>query len=358
MEQKQDNTEPNPQTDADQPLAEDAAGPLPDTDKQKKDCDHGKPQHGTGAVIVFLLAMSLVFLTVATLFAGYWKYFELASHFRFQIFLAHLPIVIFLSILRLPKTQLVTICSAAIHAVPLCMLYWPSFPPEAGEQRIKVLCANVLANNHEDSSRFDRLIEELDPDIIGVIEYSYPWRAKLEYLHGKYPHCLQRSAASGFGIALFSRIPIDDLYIKYLDAPWGKVPSIHGTLTIDGKPIHLALVHTLSPLERDRFESRNIQFEELTEHLSKVNHPVLMMGDLNCTTWSPYLRKMIHDLDLNDTRQGRGYQGSWPAPLWPLLIPIDHVLVSDGIVVTKRRLESYIGSDHYPVYFEFGVAAD
>ena len=316
------------------------------------------PSHWTTwKSILFFLSLSLVGLTVATLFAGSWKYFELASHFRLQIFVVHLPIVLLLLRARMPITTLFLICSSCVHAVPLCQLYLPSTQPAIGEQKIKVLCANVLANNHENSSAFVELVDQLDPDIVGVIEYSYSWRPKLEHLHEKYPYCEQRSAASGFGIALFSRVPINDMYIKYLDAPWGHVPSVHGTLRVDGQPVHIALVHTLSPLEEGRFESRNKQFEELTEHLSTIDHPILMMGDMNCTTWSPYLRKMIHDLKLHDTRQGRGYQGSWPANVSPLLIPIDHVLVSDGIVVTERRLESFIGSDHYPVYFEFGVEA-
>lgn len=324
--------------------------------------DKPAAQHVVGAwkslckkTLVFASIM-LALLTVFTLFAGFWKYAELASHFRFQVFVVHLPVIVLALTAKLPKTTILLIVSSLVHAIPLCLLYVPASQPQADQTRIKVLCANVLATNYTDTSRFETLIQRLDPDIVGVVELSIPWEEKLEYLKEEYPYFKHRSAFNGFGIGLYSRYPIEDLEkIVWLDAPWGKVPSLHGTLVVDGQPVHIALVHALSPLEEGRFELRNQQFEQLKKYLAPIEHPILMMGDLNCTTWSPYLRDLIDHLDLNDTRQGRGYQGSWPAVFPPLLIPIDHVLVSDSIVVTERRLESFIGSDHYPVYFEFGV---
>lgn len=39
-----------------------------------------------------------------------------------------------------------------------------------------------------------------------------------------------------------------------------------------------------------------------------------------------------------------------------MLIPIDHCLVSNDIIILDRRIGSNVGSDHYPIYIELGLS--
>ena len=39
----------------------------------------------------------------------------------------------------------------------------------------------------------------------------------------------------------------------------------------------------------------------------------MLMGDMNCTSWSPYFQDMLTVSGLRDSRRGFGVEGSWPA---------------------------------------------
>jgi endonuclease/exonuclease/phosphatase (EEP) superfamily protein YafD len=73
------------------------------------------------------------------------------------------------------------------------------------------------------------------------------------------------------------------------------------------------------------------------------------VGDLNTTPWGHAFRALVLDSGLRDSSRGFGFQWSWPASFWPLGIPIDHALVSDGVNVLDRRMGPSIGSDHLPL---------
>jgi endonuclease/exonuclease/phosphatase (EEP) superfamily protein YafD len=76
----------------------------------------------------------------------------------------------------------------------------------------------------------------------------------------------------------------------------------------------------------------------------------LVLGDCNATRWCASFAAMQAAAGLQDTSDGMGWQGTWPAllPGW-FRVPIDQVLVSAGIGVRDRRLGGDIGSDHLPV---------
>jgi endonuclease/exonuclease/phosphatase (EEP) superfamily protein YafD len=82
---------------------------------------------------------------------------------------------------------------------------------------------------------------------------------------------------------------------------------------------------------------------------------LILAGDFNVTGWSYWFQNMRDTMKLRDTRQGFGIQPSWPVQLPILLIPIDHVLVSEQFIVLNRRTGKNVGSDHYPVYVELAV---
>jgi endonuclease/exonuclease/phosphatase (EEP) superfamily protein YafD len=82
---------------------------------------------------------------------------------------------------------------------------------------------------------------------------------------------------------------------------------------------------------------------------------VIVLGDLNTTSWSPYFRDLLADSGLADTRRGFGVLGSWPDLPSPLRIPIDHCLVSDKVAVHDRRIGPPVGSDHRGVIVDLTV---
>lgn len=121
-----------------------------------------------------------------------------------------------------------------------------------------------------------------------------------------------------------------------------------------GKPLTLVVTHPLPPLAG--FVVRNLQLAHIAKARQEWGPDVIVSGDLNISSWSPYFQDLVRESGLRDSQLGFGVQPSWPAGLLPVMrIPIDHVLVSENFVVLKRELGPDIGSDHLPVYVELGL---
>ncbi len=95
--------------------------------------------------------------------------------------------------------------------------------------------------------------------------------------------------------------------------------------------------------------------KEIARYIAAHPGPALVLGDFNITSWSPHFQETLRLGRLKDSRQGFGLQPTWPVDKPWFLVPIDHVLVTDGIAVHRCWRGPYIGSDHYPILMEFSL---
>lgn len=105
----------------------------------------------------------------------------------------------------------------------------------------------------------------------------------------------------------------------------------------------------------ENWHLRNEQLEEIAEFVRDKPGHVVVLGDLNVTPWSKSFQKFTESANLRDSRRGFGVNATWPAWLGGLGIPIDHCLVSEGIVVRNVETGESVGSDHRPLIAEFFV---
>jgi endonuclease/exonuclease/phosphatase (EEP) superfamily protein YafD len=75
----------------------------------------------------------------------------------------------------------------------------------------------------------------------------------------------------------------------------------------------------------------------------------VLLGDLNCTPWSPAFDRLLAAARLRDSGRGRGLHPTWFSAVPFVGLPIDHVLVGPGVGVRGRHVGPDIGSDHRPV---------
>jgi endonuclease/exonuclease/phosphatase (EEP) superfamily protein YafD len=82
--------------------------------------------------------------------------------------------------------------------------------------------------------------------------------------------------------------------------------------------------------------------------MADAPRPLVVMGDLNASLWSPTYREMLRRSGLQDARRGFGplHTQSRFGFHFLLGIPIDHCLVSDRIEVRLLRTGPALGSDH------------
>ena len=308
----------------------------------------------------YLAWAALAATGVGTLSAGLahrgWPY-ELACHFRLQYaLLAGVSVVLFGGAHAWPPATL-ALGVALVNMRALGLRWVPGLgrrrtPPPSGRTS-RVLVSNVWCLN-QSSARLERLIHQAAPDVIVLVEMTPRWRAALRHQEATYPFIKVVTRPGGFGIACFSRIPMESAEVVRI----GRVglPSLVMRLRLDGRPLMLVATHPSSPLKFRRWQRRDQQLDAVARFAGQQSGPLLLMGDLNTTPWSPSFQQLLRLSKLRDSRVGYGVQASWP--VWgPLLrIPIDHCLVSSGIVVHQRRRGPAIGSDHFPILVEFSVA--
>ena len=197
------------------------------------------------------------------------------------------------------------------------------------------------------------LIRALQPDFMVLQEVNGAWAEQLGKLQGDYAFSCTRPREDNFGIAMFSRVRFEHAEIRYIGE--ADVPSIVARFVLGGRPLTVIATHPLPPSSRAYAADRNEQLRSLGTLAASLPDETMILGDLNTTSWSPFFRDLIRKTGLRDSRKGHGIQATWPAALPILSVPIDHCLVSEGIIVHNRWVGRDVGSDHYPVVVEFSI---
>jgi endonuclease/exonuclease/phosphatase (EEP) superfamily protein YafD len=197
------------------------------------------------------------------------------------------------------------------------------------------------------------LIGTTDPDFLLLIEINQNWLNELKPSLEGFPYSAKSIQEDNYGIALFSRIPIEEWEIHQF-GDTGR-PTVVARLNLGQDNLTVIGTHPPPPLDKSDSEHRNHQFADLARFVASLDGPVLLLGDLNTTSWSPYFQKLLARTGLRDSRLGFGIQPSWPSGYPIFRVPIDHALVSSEIKVQNRKLGPEIGSDHLPVVLDFSI---
>ncbi|HIF33546.1 MAG TPA: hypothetical protein EYQ75_18240 [Planctomycetaceae bacterium] len=295
----------------------------------------------------FWVCLSLL-TSSATLFAlaaRWWWPFELLAHFRAQYVLLLAPLAIGLLVAkRYPVAVLTGGC--LIWNLTLVVPAFLDSPVDVGRSvELRLMSSNVLTSNR-DYERFLQTVREENPDVLLVMEVDHRWSQALEELRAEYPFGSSVPRSDNFGIALFSKSPVEEFRVQYIGS--AGAPSLQAVLTVGDTTVNVFGTHPLPPIGH-KTELRNEQLLAVADLVGVLTGPTILAGDLNTTPWSPFFRDVLHRSGLRDSRLGFGVQATWPSYLGIAGIPIDHVLVSDEISVIGRHVGSAFGSDHRSV---------
>ncbi len=304
---------------------------------------------------LFHAAVFLAFVgTIASFFGEFAWWLDLASHFRvhYAVLFAGMGGLCLLG--RKWRWALAAGALLLINAVPVGRLLYPRAGVASAEG--KPCHRALLINVNTKTGNPARVMEEIrrtDPDFLVLEEISEEWLVHLAPVLSGFPHQLVEPREDNFGIGLFSRRPWTKGLVLYLGS--AGVPSVWAQFEGEGSAFILIGTHPLPPGGRAYSAYRNEQLEQLAEQVSRMKDPVLVLGDLNVTPWSPHFKKLLRNGGLQNSSQGRGLFASWPAFAWPFMIPIDHALHTEGIELMDKRIGPDVGSDHYPLVVEFTV---
>ncbi|NEQ35419.1 MAG: endonuclease/exonuclease/phosphatase family protein [Okeania sp. SIO3I5] len=238
--------------------------------------------------------------------------------------------------------------------------YLPSSQIIVGDEvnKIRILQLNVFINNQQ-YNRAIALVKKENPDVAVFLEVGEKWAEELKVLRQSYPYVFhnQDNRIFGkriFGKLIYSKIPLENQNIKIISKSY-KRTALVTQLKVPGKPIFLIVTHLAIPITKVSFQVRNQEFAVLADYVSKLQSPVIVVGDFNTSLWSPYYQQFVQKTGLRNGRRGFGIQPSWPTFLPLFYIPIDHCLVSPEIQVFNSYTGKNVGSDHLPLITDLAI---
>ncbi|MCY3019228.1 MAG: endonuclease/exonuclease/phosphatase family protein [Planctomycetota bacterium] len=305
-----------------------------------------RPWHVLGLFVVLACLA-----TLAGFLGRWWWRFENFGAFKVQgaVFLALAAAAFWLAKRR--NSAIVAAVFALVNAAAFVPLYFGGNSP-AGPAQFRVMLINVHTAN-TDYEAVRTAVRRERPDALVALEVNQRWVAELDHLRDEWPFRKQMPRPDNFGIVLYSRTQPVAAHILHLGE--AEVPTVLARYDVAGKRLTLIGTHPVPPVNLEYVAWRNEQMALLAELIRATPGAVVLVGDLNMTADSPVFRDFCSASGLRDSRQGFGVQATWPAHLPPLLIPIDHCLVSREVLVRSRRVGKYVGSDHFPVIADFSV---
>jgi endonuclease/exonuclease/phosphatase (EEP) superfamily protein YafD len=249
-------------------------------------------------------------------------------------------------LLRSRVPALVFLGAAAVNASLVAPFVLGSGPPAGDGPRLSVLSFNVGVSNPMRAEIAAYTAAER-PDLLVVIESSFEWEDAL--------------AADGPAMSLVAIVPPGrvsgitlmadpGLLAKPLPVPFADPEeAVAAEVTLDGQRMIVLALHPPSPTSGARAARRNAVLAEAAGWVRDAGRPVLVVGDLNSTPWSPAYQDLWLVGGLVDSARGAGLQPTWPEGWGPAMIPIDHALHTPDLGTVDRETGPSFGSAHRPL---------
>ena len=211
---------------------------------------------------------------------------------------------------------------------------------ERTDATLRVAQMNLLQPNRR-HAEVVRLALDSDADVISFQEVSEAWAEVLEQELGPaYPFHRIVPGDHCYGIALFSRLPLDRSDVLVLE----NTPVIVAVVRTSKGPVRVFSVHANSPGSWSDHQRRNAQLRQLATIVRSDDLPTVVVGDLNTVSWDRAMWRLCLNSGL---RVGTASKApTFPSLFGLALIPIDHLLVSPGTAVVAGHTFFIPGSDH------------
>ena len=208
---------------------------------------------------------------------------------------------------------------------------------------IKIAHFNVLKHNQWKSELVHRA-EILDADFLSFQEVNTSWAdALVGGLKEKYPYFRVIPGDSHFGLAVFSKYPMQDVQDLYFQ----NFPNIAGLVNHPTGNFRFLASHTVPPVFYSGYKKRNRHLEEITTFVEQFDEPFITIGDYNIVPWAPEITELKSRTGLIDSR--KGICATFPSWSGLARIPIDFIFHSPDFICEEFSSVSGTHSDHLGV---------
>ena len=228
-----------------------------------------------------------------------------------------------------------------------------------GQYGLSLLSFNLYFKNSNPKETI-RMIRQESPDMILLQEFTHIWQAALHpALLAEYPHFKLFPRRGAYGLAFYSRYPIDDY--ELLSLPKSPFYAQRLDLRIDGRMVGVINGHFASPAiavehpddflhyYADNFALRQQQIDSIGVWSREQDYTLQVLGgDLNTSKLDPLYRHLRRDwVDMNDGLFELGSptfpQGHDARPL----LTLDYLLLKGQATRQEVKTIAVPGSDHY-----------
>lgn len=308
--------------------------------------------------IMLLAAGGLVSAVVLGFFGGWLAVFDTLAQFRAHASVALVAVAPALFASRLPSAALAALATAALglySVMPFMLPATPSGESAAGAPRYTLLQMN-LRYDAPDLGPALGLIARQTPDVVAAEEVTDEWRDAFGRLSAAYPYQFYCKAPFYRGdTAILSRRP-------FLEDETGRPPGkticdernklSAKTIDFNGLSVTVGVQHLRWPWPA----SQPKMVDALEPVLAGLEDPLIVAGDFNSAPWTASVRRYA---EASRTRVLAGIGATWIVQFLPptlaryIGLPIDNVLVSDGVQVLRVETLPPTSSDHLPVLVTF-----
>jgi endonuclease/exonuclease/phosphatase (EEP) superfamily protein YafD len=246
-----------------------------------------------------------------------------------------------------------------VHVLPFTPVWPRQTATHAGDPEevatISLLVCNVKQGNR-DFARVADLVAERRPDIAVFMETDEAWAEALQPCLSGFREIVSYPQSNTYGMILASRHPLRESTVQFLLNE--EVPSISCLVALpDGPQVRIVALHPEPPLPTRDTLGRDAEILLVGEMAREETRPMIVTGDLNDVAWSRTTRRFLRISRLLDPRQGRGLFNTFDARRWYLRWPLDHIFHSRHFELVDIERLPFVGSDHFPMYCRFALAA-
>ncbi|QDV82025.1 endonuclease/exonuclease/phosphatase family protein [Stieleria magnilauensis] len=298
-----------------------------------------------------LACLAVLLVTAATLFARWFWVSDLLANLRTQQLIAIAVVIALSAIVRQSRLVWIAAVCFMVHFAAMFAQWIPDPMPAAGvEPSLRVMTMNVLTSNRSYQRVLDE-IREVDPDVVAILELNRGLDDFLtDQLSPRYPHAVTRPQDHGnFGIGVYSKL-------QFARSEAFELNENIKSIEVECLGCRLIATHPLPPMGAGRFRSRNEHLQLLAERIQRTQkrapeQPIVVMGDLNVTPWSPHFGAFGRRSGLRRAKQGLAVTPTWYAggSSFPMGLVLDHILISRSLECASYRVGPHIGSDHRSV---------
>lgn len=327
-------------------------------DQPAADTTRGTPWNNR---ICSALAVLTIAATLSSQFARSFWLADILANLRVQQMIGLAILMAWAFVSRRPRLAMLLALCASLHlpwflASSRARRLDRILETSAQSPGVTVTSANVLIGNEQYDAVETALLAP-QADVLAVLELDSLLQSRLAHrLPAVYPHRheLPRDE-DGFGIGLYSRDPIQHLRVVDLG---GIFRGLAARIVVRDQPYRIVAVHTMPPIGAGGAALRAEHLRRTAEFVRELQAqepdcPIVLMGDLNVTPWSPHFRLLEDNSQLRRAARGSYLTPTWHClPTFPFGLALDHVLISDSLQCLRTTVGPSMGSDHRTITAE------